>query len=83
MITSKSPAPERLVDAPGAIPGRVSLVLLERHRRGGGVNASRNSSQAGHEPDGLQAQSHLVAVILAADGRAVGAGADLNAQGDG
>jgi hypothetical protein len=58
----------------------VPLVLLEPHRGALAADAVRDPGQPGDELRRLQAQAELIAVILAVDGGAVHAGADLDAQ---
>jgi hypothetical protein len=58
----------------------VPLVLLELDLTVGVVDATRDARQAGNELRRLEADSHLVAIILAADRRAVDTRPDLDAE---
>lgn len=67
-------------ESAGLVPDGMPLVLLELHPRVRRPRARGQPRQAGDEPRGLDAQPHLVAVVLTADRGAVNAGADLGAQ---
>ncbi|WP_371814143.1 hypothetical protein [Phycicoccus sp. HDW14] len=56
------------------------LVLLELDLGVAGVDAPWDAGQSGHEASGFEADSHLVAVVLPADGRAMDAGPNLDSQ---
>ena len=60
-------------NAPGLVPHRVPLVLLERNCVGLRARAGGHPGQPGDELRGLEAYPHLVAVVLPGNGRPVDA----------
>ena len=56
------------------------LVLLELNPVAAVVDTTRHPRQTGHEALWLQADTHLVSVVLATHRGSVNAGADLHAQ---
>src|SRR5215472_2232471 len=67
MMTSRSPRPRAVRHAAGPVPGGVPFILLEHNRRAQATGPVRDPGQPGDELRGLQAQPHLVAVVLPAD----------------
>jgi len=64
----------------GPVPGCVPFILLKPHRRAQATGAVGDAGQAGHELRGLQAQAHLVPVVLPADRGAMHPRPDLDPQ---
>lgn len=64
----------------GLVPHGVPLILFELDVCVVAVDAARNARQAGDEPGRLQADPHLVTIVLTADRSAVNARSDLDPE---
>ena len=78
-MTSRSPAPERLASPPG-LSQTVCLSYCSNRIGGRRSPGHWDSGEPGHERRGLEADRHLVAVVLAVDRGAVDARPDLDAK---